>query len=169
MNEPLDNLPLDPATAGAPRKGRGWGIGALIGLLIFGAAGGFFWWRTRSAETPETKIQSVTPPPTESHNPPPLGKVYLIRDLIINPADGRRHFLVSVGLEYFPPIEERFIADREVLLRDNLISFFSAQPLEVLTNIRYRQAIRTRVKKIIDYQLGQGVVSRVFFEKWVVQ
>ena len=61
------------------------------------------------------------------------------------------------------------IRKREPLLRDNLITFFTAQPLEVLTNIRYRQAIRSRVKKILDYHLGEGAITRVFFSKWVFQ
>jgi hypothetical protein len=39
----------------------------------------------------------------------------------------------------------------------------------VLIDIKYRQAFRARVKKIMDFQLGEGVVSRVFFEKWVFQ
>jgi len=51
----------------------------------------------------------------------------------------------------------------------NLITLFSSQSREVLTNIKYRRALRARVKKIMDYQLGEGVVSRVFFQKWVFQ
>ena len=77
--------------------------------------------------------------------------------------------MVSVGLEYFDPEMKSVISKREPLLRDNLITLFSSQSREVLTNIKYRRALRARVKKIMDYQLGEGVVSRVFFQKWVFQ
>ena len=101
--------------------------------------------------------------------PPPFGNVFFIRDLIINPAGARRIFMVSVALEYFDEEKAAVLQEREPLLRDNLITLFSSQPQNVLTDIKYRRALRARVKKIMDYQLGEGVVTRVFFEKWVFQ
>jgi flagellar basal body-associated protein FliL len=144
-----------------------FGLPLAIAVVVLAAAGYFLFGRGKSG-----KVAVVEPSVTESapaREPPAFGEVYQISDLIINPADGRRHCMVSVGLEYYNAEKTPDIQRREPLLRDNLITFFSSQPIEVLTNIRYRQAIRSRVKKIVDYQLGEGVVTRVFFEKWVFQ
>ncbi len=103
------------------------------------------------------------------HEPPPFGQVFKIEDLIINPSKGRRHFIVTLGLEYFDLDATEEIKRHEPLLRDNLITLFSAQPVDVLTNIKYRRALRSRVKRIMDYQLGEGLITRIFFEKWVFQ
>ncbi len=105
----------------------------------------------------------------EPVEPPPFGEVYVISDLVINPAGQRRLFMVSIGLEYFETSSLEKIQKREILLRDNLITLFGSQPIDVLNDIRYRQAFRNRIKKIMDYQLGKDTVTRIFFEKWVFQ
>lgn len=98
-----------------------------------------------------------------------FGEVYLIEDIIVNPSESRRIFMCSIGLEVANPELVKEVKKREVLLRDNFNTLFSSQTVETLLDIKYRQAFRARVKKIVDLQLGEGVVRRVFFEKWVVQ
>jgi len=139
----------------------------LIAVAVLGAGAGG-WWFFLGSPNPQSK---VVEPQQEavSKEAPAVGEIYQIGDIVINPADGRRHFMVSLSLEYTDPKAGEEIKKREPLLKDNLITFFSSQPVEVLTNIRYRQAIRARVKKILDYQLGEGVIKRVFFDKWVFQ
>jgi flagellar FliL protein len=140
----------------------------LVVVVVVGTVGAVFFFGRGDGGKPAV-VEQPKLEPQVSHEPPEFGEVYSIADLIINPADGRRHFMVTVSLEFSNKEKLAEIQRREPLLRDNLITFFSSQPNEVLTNIRYRQAIRSRVKKIMDYQLGEGVVSRVFFDKWVFQ
>ncbi len=137
----------------------------LIIVLIIVLAGGAVWWfflRTGPEEL--TSVAS-----SETYTPPPMGEIYMIDDLIINPLGGRRIFMVAIGLEYFAENTAEEITKREPLLRDNLITFFSSQPREVLTNIKYRELLRGRVKKIMDHQLGENTITRVIFVKWVFQ
>lgn len=143
-------------------------IPLIIILILILITAVLYWFVLRpSSEVSQNElVAEVEKKPDE---PPPFGKVYYIRDLVINPAAGRRIFMVSVALEYFDDEKAALLEKREPLLRDNLITLFSSQPQHVLTNIKYRRALRARVKKIMDYQLGEGVVTRVFFEKWVFQ
>lgn len=137
----------------------------LIVVLVIVLVGGAVWlflFRTVSEE-----LTSVTS--SESYTPPPMGEIYMIDDLVINPAGGRRIFMVAIGLEYFDKNAIVEITKREPLLRDNLITLFSSQPREVLTNIKYRERLRGRVKKIMDHQLGKDTITRVVFVKWVFQ
>ncbi|MCF7810696.1 flagellar basal body-associated FliL family protein [bacterium] len=147
----------------------------IITVIVMILGGGVWWFLIKS----ESKVEAMGLESNDSliisdkdkpkHEPPPFGEIFIIDDLIVNPAGGRRIFMVSIGLEYFDTKHLAEMERREPILRDNLITFFSSQPAEYLSNIKYRQALRGRVKKIMDYQLGDGVVTRVIFQKWVFQ
>ena len=137
----------------------------IVLLLIIGGVSAGLWFLLRADDTGEAAEAETL----EIREPPEFGNVFLMSDLVINPSSGRRIFMVSIGLEYFDEKKALEIQRREPLLRDNLITFFSTQPPEYLANIKYRKALRSRVKKIMDYQLGEGVITRVFFVKWVFQ
>jgi len=171
----MDNFP-EQEVERLPVKGTKSGKGLpgkllipLIIILILTVAGVAIYWFILKPTADTAEGVAVQVEKSNKDEPPPFGKIYYIRDLIINPAEGRRIFMVSVALEYFDEDKADLIQEREPLLRDNLITLFSSQPQNVLTNIKYRQALRARVKKVMDYQLGEGVVTRVFFEKWVFQ
>lgn len=145
----------------------------LIILVVLGLiAGGAAVWIFVIDKAPGgmVEVQSEEPerkgPPKK---PPPFGQVYSLTDIIVNPSGQRRVFMVSIAVEVFDVKALDELKRREPLLRDNLITLFSSQPIEVLADIRYRQAFRARVKKVMDYQLGEGIVTRVFFDKWVFQ
>lgn len=140
-------------------------------IVLAGVAVRWIFFRTGSEElTSVASSETYTPPPMgEIYTPPPMGEIYMIDDLVINLAGGRRIFMVAIGLEYFEEKTAEEITKREPLLKDNLITFFSSQPGEVLTNIKYRELLRGRVKKIMDHQLGENTITRVIFVKWVFQ
>lgn len=146
----------------------------IAGALIVLAAGAFIVWKfvlNKSADDTELSGADSLAVIDEDgeREPPPFGEVYIIDDIIINPVGQRRLFMVTIGLEVFKPELLDEIKKREPLLRDNLITLFSSQPINVLADIRYRQAFRARVMKIMDYQLGEGKITRIFFQKWVFQ
>ncbi|MBM3327322.1 MAG: flagellar basal body-associated FliL family protein [Calditrichaeota bacterium] len=137
----------------------------IIAAVGLGAVGVWKFLPTGHKSGFSSDADSIRPP----RETPTFGEVFLIEDLIINPAGTRRVFMCSVGLEVADAEKVKEVKRRESLLRDNLLTLFSSQSMEVLLDIKYRQAFRARVKKIMDYQLGEGIVKRVFFEKWVLQ
>ena len=169
----MDNIPdeeVEGLTVGEAKKtGKGLSgklkVPLIILLILLLGAAAAWWFLLKHGPAEELAEKDETP----QDEPPPFGEVYFIRDIIINPSGGRRVFMVSLGLEYFDAEVSAELGKRESLLRDNLITLFSSQPQEILTNIKYRRALRARVQKIMDYQLGEGAVTRVFFEKWVFQ
>src|SRR4030042_4838095 len=94
-------------------------IVALVIITVWWLIGKYTGQTVSDVEGVTTKIE---------HKPPPFGEVFSLNDLIVNPAGGRRHFMVSIGLEYFDPTKADEIRKRESLLRDNLITFFTSQP-----------------------------------------
>ncbi len=118
----------------------------------------------------------------ESH----FGQIYMIDDLVINPAQsgGRRHLLVSLGLEYQNYDEKggghgggdyelagvaAELQLREPQLRDNLITLLAGQDITILSDIQYREKIRESLRKAINYYLNTGQVDKLYFTKYVFQ
>lgn len=100
-----------------------------------------------------------------------VGEFYIINDLIVNPAatGGRRHLLVSLGLEYYDPMVAEELARRDPQIRDNLITLLGGQEVAVLADIKYREDIRRSLLKAINYYLTEGKVDRLYFVKYVFQ
>jgi flagellar FliL protein len=100
-----------------------------------------------------------------------VGEFYMITDLIINPAAsaGRRHLLISLGLEYHDPLMKEELTRREPQIRDNLITLLAGQDATVLTDIRYRESIRNSLLKAVNYYIDDGEVAKLYFTKYVFQ
>jgi flagellar basal body-associated protein FliL len=111
------------------------------------------------------------PPPVKEQGHAAVGEFYMIPDLIINPAasGGRRHLLISIGLEYHDPEMEDELAKRDPQIRDNLITLLASQDVNVLTDIRYRENIRRSLLKAVNYYIDEGEVNRLYFVKYVFQ
>jgi len=142
-------------------------IAVLVGGLV--AGGVYFFLLKPHPQTVAVTTESAPELETITKEAKPFGEVFQMSDIVINPAGSRRVFMVTVALEVAQKDMVKEVEKREPLLRDNLITLFASQPLDVLIDIKYRQAFRARVKKIMDFQLGEGAVTRVFFEKWVFQ
>ncbi|HEX7344346.1 MAG TPA: flagellar basal body-associated FliL family protein [bacterium] len=111
------------------------------------------------------------PAPKRSAEETQVGEFHIISDLVINPAatGGRRHLLVSIGLEYHDPKMEEELTRRDPQIRDNLITLLASQEVNTLTDIRYRENIRHSLLKAVNYYLEVGQVERLYFVKYVFQ
>jgi len=170
MNESSTKIERVPVADNADKKKSGGGglKWIIIGVLVAAAAGVGVWKFAPGSKEPHGIVEPVEME-KKAEEPKKFGEVFQLSDIVINPAGSRRVFMVVVTLELVNPEMKKEVEKREALLRDNLITLFASQPLEVLIDIKYRQAFRARVKKIMDHHLGEGIVSRVFFEKWVFQ
>lgn len=171
MNEPSVKIERVPVgDTGEPLKKKGGALKwIIIGIAVAAAAGVGVWKFLPQSSAPTHEIVEPVEISKKAEEPPKFGEVFQLSDIVINPAGSRRVFMVCVTLELSDPALKKEVEKRESLLRDNLITLFASQPLDVLIDIKYRQAFRARVKKIMDYQLGETAVTRVFFEKWVFQ
>lgn len=133
-------------------------------LLAFQAASSYFVIQKLFFSEPPT------PKPQETTAPENFGQVFRLDGLIVNPTDaGNRHLLVDIGFQTEDQKVLDELAEREPLLRDNLITFFSAQRYKVLTDITLREKLKERVKEIANYNLSKGTVDQVYFIRYVIQ
>jgi len=114
---------------------------------------------------------------TKKEKPPQKGKpsstrIYVIKDLIINPAStrGTRFFLVSLGLEYSPPGAEDRLSQQEPRIRDKLITVLAEKTLAQLSDITYREKLRKEINQAVQEVLGEDAeVHHIYFVKYVLQ
>ncbi|MCX6640541.1 MAG: flagellar basal body-associated FliL family protein [bacterium] len=99
------------------------------------------------------------------------GEFYLINDLIINPAEsgGRRHLMVSIGLEYRDALIKLELEKRDPQIRDNLITLLAGQQISVLSDIKFREKIRESLLNSVNYFLEAGQVEKLYFVSYVFQ
>lgn len=97
--------------------------------------------------------------------------IYMINNLVINPArsGGRRHLMVSLGLEYHQRYIKEELVRLEPQIRDNLITLLAGQEMNILAEISYREKIRKSLLKAVNYYLEDGQVEKLYFVKYVFQ
>ncbi|RKY72613.1 MAG: hypothetical protein DRQ14_05625 [Candidatus Latescibacterota bacterium] len=116
------------------------------------------------------KEESEEEPP-EEERPSDVG-IYVIKDLIVNPAGtrGTRFFLVSLGLEYSPPGAEDKLKEQEPRIRDRLITILAEKTLAQLSDITYREKLREEINQAVQEVLADDAeVLHVYFVKYVLQ
>jgi len=120
------------------------------------------------AEVAEVEPKEVEP---KKEKPSSVG-IYVIKDLIVNPAGtrGTRFFLVSLGLEYSPPGAEDKLKQQEPRIRDKLITVLAEKTLAQLSDIRYRETLRQEIRRAVEETLAdEAKVLHVYFVKYVLQ
>ena len=97
--------------------------------------------------------------------------LYRIENLIVNPAgsNGQRFLMASVVLEFQDAKLEEEARNREVELRDAVISTLESQSLEALSQLGARDSLRTRLRARLRPIIGEQVDFRVFLPQYVIQ
>lgn len=120
---------------------------------------------TDSVETGETNG-------TDSVKHTELGKyVYVVEDLIINPAgtDGKRLLLSSIGFDLLTEQNQKELKEKEVLVKDAIISVLSSKDLTHLSDALYRDTLRLEISKRINQLMPQVKINNVYFSKYILQ
>jgi len=121
------------------------------------------------ASPPQAQVELAK---IETEGKPSSTRIYVIKDLIINPAGtrGTRFFLVSLGLEYSPPSAEDRLSQQEPRVRDKLITILAEKTLAQLSDITYREKLRKEINQAVQEVLGEDAkVLHVYFVKYVLQ
>ncbi len=101
-----------------------------------------------------------------------LGKfVYMVEDLIINPAktDGKRLLMSSLGFDVSSEGEHKELKEKDVLLKDAVISVMSSKELGQLGNTAYRDTLRTEIVKRLSQLMPKVKVNTIYFSKYILQ
>ncbi|MEW6702971.1 MAG: flagellar basal body-associated FliL family protein [Bacteroidota bacterium] len=116
----------------------------------------------------ETKNEAAVNQP----KPKELGKfVYMVEDLIINPAktDGKRLLLSSLGFDVSTELDHQELKSKDVLLKDAVISVMSSKEMTQLSSNSYRDTLRTEIMKRISQLMPNVKINTIYFSKYILQ
>ncbi len=96
---------------------------------------------------------------------------YSCDDMIINPAgtNGQRLMLVSVGFGVATDEEAKKLKEKEVLIKDIVISTLSSRTLAELNTYAYRDSLKAQISKMIVERMPNEVINSVYFSKYIIQ
>lgn len=101
-----------------------------------------------------------------------LGKfIYSIDDIILNPAgtDGKKFFMMSVAFDLPTDKDKKTFEEKQIMIKDAVMSVTAAKSLMQLNNIAYRDTLRSDIVKEINKVIHDVKINRVYFSKFVMQ
>ncbi|MDQ7817313.1 MAG: flagellar basal body-associated FliL family protein [Melioribacteraceae bacterium] len=101
-----------------------------------------------------------------------LGKyVYVVDDLIINPAgtDGKRLLLSSLGFDLPNEKFQSELKEKEILVKDAIISVLGSKDMAQLSNSIYRDTLRIQITQRLNRLMPHIKISNVYFSKYILQ
>lgn len=102
---------------------------------------------------------------------PNFDHVYVVKDLIVNPAgtNGLRFLLTTIGLEATSEETVKELEKRDVQVRDAIIEILTSKTLIDLDNPSSRDSLKTEIAGSINRDLVTGRVTNVYFSKFIIQ
>ena len=102
---------------------------------------------------------------------PNFDHVYIVKDLIVNPAgtNGLRFLLTTIGLEVTSEETVKELDKRDVQIHDSIISILTDKTLPELDDIGVRDSLKVEIKNAINGELVTGKVLNVYFSKFIIQ
>lgn len=101
-----------------------------------------------------------------------LGKfVYVVDDLIINPAqtDGKRLLLSSIGFDIPTEQSQQELKEKEVIVKDAIISVLGSKTMDKLGNSAYRDTLRIEISHRLAELMPEVKINNVYFSKYILQ
>ena len=110
----------------------------------------------------------------EVEEPEPVdefGEIYVIEDLIVNPAGsgGTRYLATSVGLQTADTEVLARIEKRDAQIKDSLLRILGARTVEDLADVKSREQIRAEIKTAVESSILEGKLDAVYFVSFVLQ
>ena len=102
---------------------------------------------------------------------PNFDHVYVVKDLVVNPAgtNGLRFLLTTVGLEVTSEETVKELEKRDVQIHDSIINILTSKTLPDLDDNVARDSLKTEIKSKINMDLVSGKVLNVYFSKFIIQ
>jgi len=102
---------------------------------------------------------------------PSFDHVYVVKDLIVNPAgtNGLRFLLTTIGLEVTSEETVKELEKRDVQIHDSIIEILTSRTLPELDDTSTRDSLKTSIREHINKELVTGSVINVYFSKFIIQ
>jgi flagellar protein FliL len=143
-------------------------IGAvLVAALGIGGASAYFFFPQAYAMMGDSEASDEDAPPELIE----YGEFMELSGLIVNPAGtgGRRHLMVSVGLEGEDAEVLEAVTSKEVVVRDKILAKLGILTVDQLSDISLRDSIKLDILADVNSMLEDHPLSRLYFTAYVLQ
>lgn len=123
------------------------------------------------AEAQKPKPKKKPRKKTKGHGEAAGSLVYAVKDIVVNPAGtgGTRFLSVSFGFELGSAELAAEFEERELVVRDALITILSSKTVAQLTDAKQKEIVRYQVKKRLEQILDTDEIDGVYFTDFVLQ
>jgi flagellar protein FliL len=124
-----------------------------------------------NAQKPEDN-DSMIRKPLDSLLNVELGKhIFLIEDIIVNPAgsDGERLILTSLGFDTKDEESQKELKAKEVVVKDVIITTFSSKTWEQLNKSSFKDSLKMELYDRITRLIPSIKLNTVYFSKYIAQ
>lgn len=128
-----------------------------------------------SDKTEETKEESTSGHSGETENKNSesgaSGLIFSVDDMIVNPAqtNGKMLLLASLGLSVESEESKKSLEEKQVIVKDVIISVLSSKTVTQLGSGTYRDTLKTEILKNLAVQMPGSNVNNIYFSKFIIQ
>lgn len=94
--------------------------------------------------------------------------IFNIEDLMLNPAGGQVIMLISVGFDVQSELMKTSMEEKEVLVRDRIITTLSRKTLNQLS-IQNRDSLKIELADNIEDLFTDVKINTIYFSKYIIQ
>lgn len=94
--------------------------------------------------------------------------VYNVDDLMLNPAGGQVIMLISVGFDVKSELMKTSMQEKEVLVRDQIITTLSRKTLDELS-ITNRDSLKVELAQNVEELFTDVHINTIYFSKYIIQ
>lgn len=97
--------------------------------------------------------------------------IFALDDMIVNPANtnGKMLLLASLGLAVESEESKKSLEEKQVIVKDAVISVLSSKNVGQLSSSTYRDTLKTEILKNLSTQLPGSKVNNIYFSKFIIQ
>lgn len=97
--------------------------------------------------------------------------IFALDDMIVNPANtnGKMLLLASLGLAVESEESKKSLEEKQVIVKDAVISVLSSKNVGQLSSSTYRDTLKTEILKNLSAQLPGSKVNNIYFSKFIIQ
>lgn len=125
---------------------------------------------TKGEEKVETKQSKEAEESSDESEDEGKSFIFPIKDLIINPArtGGKRLLLLSVGFDVSSEEAKKTLEEKEMALRDMIISTLSRKTLSELSGPSQKDSLKSELSSHLKKIVPKLKVKHVYFSKYVI-
>ena len=99
------------------------------------------------------------------------GLIFSVDDMIVNPAqtNGKMLLLASLGLSVENEESKKVMEEKQVIVKDAIISVLSSKNVTQLSSSAYRDTLKTEILKNLAVQMPGSKVNNIYFSKFIIQ